>query len=793
MSFSKSTIEIPSVLPLIPLSNKVLLPGFILRLEITHKENLNLMEVAVKSMKEEKHSIIIGCVPFETAKEKDDVSSIGKENSEVPLRKLGCAARIIGLKKSLQVRGGFIVVLEGLTRIEIQSITKRTPYLEANVHVHYEPTDVVGSQVETSVAKLRAAARELLVILQESNLPESMVTQFQKLINTLDPGPLADILASTADIEYQDRLEVLDLVDLQQRAEKVSEILMKQLQMLKISQKVRLAARGNLGKKQRDYYLHQQMKAIKKELNERGNGDDDDDDNDGDDGDLGELTKKLKKANLPEGVLKVAQRELRRLKRMQPAMGEYQIIQTYLEWLSEIPWTISTKDFIDLNNTRQQLDDDHFGIEKVKKRIIEYLAVCKLKQDLRGPILCLIGPPGVGKTSLGQSIASALGRKFHRISLGGVSNEAEIRGHRRTYLGSMPGLIVHGLRKCGVNNPVILLDEIDKLGSSTIHGDPGSALLEVLDPEQNHSFTDHYLNVPIDLSKVLFIATANQNETIPVPLLDRMEVIQIPGYTLDEKLIIAQRHLIPKQLRVHGLTSDQLKLPEQSLAKIISEYTREAGVRNLEREIAAICRVKAVEYADDNEKQDLSNYSEEITQQNVVDILGIEKVENEVADRTSIPGVVTGLAWTATGSGDILFIEASPSPGKGRLHLTGKLGDVIKESAQLGLSWVKAHAYELRITSDPKAELVSHTDIHLHVPAGAVPKDGPSAGVAMVTSLVSMFTQKAIPPNLAMTGEITLRGQASIILYYLDHQFTFNNIRVGFTSWGYQRKGSCCS
>ncbi|ORY07974.1 ATP-dependent protease La [Basidiobolus meristosporus CBS 931.73] len=582
-----------------------------------------------------------------------------------------------------------------------------------------------------------------------------MVTQLQKFINTLKPGPLADILASTVDFGYEDRLKILDAVDLKMRVEETAELLIKQIQVLRISQKVHSTVKGNLSKKQRDYYLRQQMSAIKKELNEHNEDDNDDED----DNDLGELTKRLKNANLPEGVQKVAQRELRRLKRMQPAMGEYQVIQTYLEWLSEIPWAISNEDIIDLKKTRQQLDHDHFGVEKVKKRIIEYLAVRKLKKDLRGPILCLIGPPGVGKTSLGQSVASALGRKFHRISLGGVSNEAEIRGHRRTYLGSMPGLIAHALRKCGVNNPVILLDEIDKLGSSTIHGDPASALLEVLDPEQNHTFTDHYLNVPIDLSKVLFIATANQNETIPAPLLDRMEVIQIPGYTIDEKLVIARNHLMPKQLKIHGLTNEQLEIPERSLTKIIGEYTREAGVRNLEREIAAVCRVKAVQYAEAEEKKELPIYSKEITEQCVVDILGVEKVESEVAGRTSIPGVVTGLAWTASGSGDILFIEASQSPGKGRLHLTGKLGDVIKESAQLGLSWVKAHAFELGITPDTKSELVSQIDVHLHVPAGAVPKDGPSAGVAMVTSLVSMFTQRAIPPNLAMTGEITLRGQ----------------------------------
>ncbi|PKK80821.1 ATP-dependent protease La [Rhizophagus irregularis] len=527
------------------------------------------------------------------------------------------------------------------------------------------------------------------------------------------------------------------------------ELLARQINILKVTQKVH----STMSKKHKEFYLRQQLNAIKEELGER-------DDSSHEDDDITDLTKRIKEAGLSPEANKAAQRELKRLKRMHSTQAEYQVVRTYLEWLSEIPWSKSTSEIIDIDKARQQLDDDHYGLESVKKRILEYLAVLKLKGDLKGPILCLLGPPGVGKTSLGKSIASALGRKFHRISLGGVRDEAEIRGHRRTYIGAMPGLIAQGLKRVGVNNPIFLLDEIDKVGHLSNHGDPSAALLEVLDPEQNNTFNDHYLNVPLDLSKVLFIATANQVDTIPAPLLDRMELINIPGYTFEEKINIAQRHLLPKQITNHGLSLDDVKMLDEVLLKIASGYTREAGVRNFEREIASVCRAKAVEYANAKDKNELENYNNEVTAKEIENILGVTKFDSEVAERAARPGVVTGLAWTSSGSGGILFIEATQMAGKGDLQLTGKLGEVIRESARIALSWVRAHAFQLGITtSKTEPTFFFQRDVHIHFPAGAIGKDGPSAGVALTIALVSLFTHRQVPTTTAMTGEITLRGQ----------------------------------
>ncbi|EXX78516.1 ATP-dependent protease La [Rhizophagus irregularis] len=527
------------------------------------------------------------------------------------------------------------------------------------------------------------------------------------------------------------------------------ELLARQINILKVTQKVH----STMSKKHKEFYLRQQLNAIKEELGER-------DDSSHEDDDITDLTKRIKEAGLSPEANKAAQRELKRLKRMHSTQAEYQVVRTYLEWLSEIPWSKSTSEIIDIDKARQQLEDDHYGLESVKKRILEYLAVLKLKGDLKGPILCLLGPPGVGKTSLGKSIASALGRKFHRISLGGVRDEAEIRGHRRTYIGAMPGLIAQGLKRVGVNNPIFLLDEIDKVGHLSNHGDPSAALLEVLDPEQNNTFNDHYLNVPLDLSKVLFIATANQVDTIPAPLLDRMELINIPGYTFEEKINIAQRHLLPKQITNHGLSLDDVKMLDEVLLKIASGYTREAGVRNFEREIASVCRAKAVEYANAKDKNELENYNNEVTAKEIENILGVTKFDSEVAERAARPGVVTGLAWTSSGSGGILFIEATQMAGKGDLQLTGKLGEVIRESARIALSWVRAHAFQLGITtSKTEPTFFFQRDVHIHFPAGAIGKDGPSAGVALTIALVSLFTHRQVPTTTAMTGEITLRGQ----------------------------------
>ena len=483
-------------------------------------------------------------------------------------------------------------------------------------------------------------------------------------------------------------------------------------------------------------YLRQQLKAIQKELGEFDET-----------SDIGELKKKLEEADLPDEVRKVAEKELDRLSRMHPASAEYTVSRTYLDWLLELPWNKSTEDNLDIPTVQKKLDADHYDLEKVKKRILEYLAVRKLKNDMRGPILCFVGPPGVGKTSLGRSIADALGRKFVRISLGGVRDEAEIRGHRRTYIGALPGRIIQGIKRAGSNNPVFMLDEIDKVGQD-FRGDPSSALLEVLDPEQNHSFSDHYLEVPFDLSKVMFIATANIQDTIIPALRDRMEIIEIPSYIEEEKIEIAKRFLIPKQIKEHGLTEDLIQFTEKAIRKIINAYTREAGVRNLERQIAAICRGVAKEVA--SGKKEPTTVTEKV----VREILGPEKYFSEVAERIDEPGIVTGLAWTPNG-GDILFIEATKMPGKGNLILTGQLGDVMKESARAAMSYIRSHYAEYNLDEN----FYEKYDFHIHVPAGAIPKDGPSAGVTMFIALLSLLTGRKVRNDIAMTGEITMRGK----------------------------------
>ncbi|KAI9349446.1 Lon protease C-terminal proteolytic domain-containing protein [Zopfochytrium polystomum] len=567
------------------------------------------------------------------------------------------------------------------------------------------------------------------------------------MLDSTPPGQLADLFASMIDLSLDEKLQILELVDSKTRIKRTLELLTRQIQVLKISQKLQTTVENKLGQKQREFILRQQLDAIKKELGETEEGEEDE---------VADLSKRIAEAKLPEEASKAADRELRRLKKMHSSLAEYQVIRTYLEWLSEVPWTRSTEDVIDISKARSQLNSDHYGLDKVKTRVLEFLAVRKLKADLKGPILCFVGPPGVGKTSLGRSIAAALGRKFYRISLGGVRDEAEIRGHRRTYIGALPGMIIQGLRRCGVRNPVFLLDEIDKLGRD-VRGDPASALLEVLDPEQNSTFSDHYLNVPFDLSQVLFIATANDGEAIPAPLMDRMEVIRIPGYTFEEKLHIAKRYLLPKQLSGHGLPASQVEVPDEILSKIAVGYTREAGVRSLEREIGSVCRSLAVEYADAKEKSAPETFDGVLTEDRVEKFLGHQKFDDDVSERSAIPGVATGLAWTASGAGGLLFIEATQMPGKGSLVLTGKLGDVIKESAQLGLTWVRANAQKLGL-SKAKVNIIDSTDIHIHFPAGAIPKDGPSAGITIVTALVSLFSGKPVADHLAMTGEMTLRG-----------------------------------
>ncbi|CAN1259273.1 Lon protease homolog 2, peroxisomal [Linum perenne] len=534
---------------------------------------------------------------------------------------------------------------------------------------------------------------------------------------------------------------MLDSVDPKARLLKATELVDSHLQSIRVAEKITQKVEGQLSKTQKEFLLRQQMRAIKEELG----------DNDDDEDDVAALERKMESAGMPSTIWKHAQRELRQLKKMQPQQPGYNSSRVYLELLAELPWQKASEELeMDLKAAKERLDSDHYGLVKVKQRIIEYLAVRKLKPDARGPVLCFVGPPGVGKTSLASSIAAALGRKFIRISLGGVKDEADIRGHRRTYIGSMPGRLIDGLKKVGVCNPVMLLDEVDKTGSD-VRGDPASALLEVLDPEQNRTFNDHYLNVPFDLSKVIFVATANRAQPIPPPLLDRMEVIELPGYTPEEKLKIAMRHLIPRVLDQHGLSSGFLQVPEAMVKLVIQRYTREAGVRNLERHLAALARAAAVRLAEQGQTVPVMNllilY---VTQPPRFD-------DKEAAERVASPGISVGLVWTAFG-GEVQFVEATSMAGKGELHLTGQLGDVIKESAQIALTWVRARASDLKLAAGHEISLLEGKDVHIHFPAGAIPKDGPSAGVTLVTALVSLFSQQRVRADTAMTGEMTLRG-----------------------------------
>jgi ATP-dependent Lon protease len=586
-------------------------------------------------------------------------------------------------------------------------------------------------EVEALTMSLKKTAREVLRLIPE--LPPSAAELLERVD---EPGVLADLIASNVEASVDEKQTVLETVELVSRMRRVLELLSRQLEVLKLSNKISSQVKGEMSKTQREYYLRQQLKAIKDELGEGEDGDDD----------LAELEAKVGEASLPEEAERAARKELRRLRNMSSSQAEYTVARTYLEWLCDLPWGRTSRDKIDLKEVRAILDADHHGLDKAKKRIVEFLAVRKLKADMKGPILCFVGPPGVGKTSLGQSIARAIGRKFVRVAMGGVRDEAEIRGHRRTYVGALPGRIVQGLKKADVNNPVFVLDEIDKLAHD-FRGDPSAALLEVLDPEQNHTFADHYLDVPMDLSKCFFIATANQLEPIPHALRDRLEILELPGYTQEEKLQIAHNHLVPLALEEHGLDAGRLDITDDALRALIASYTREAGVRNLKREIASVCRAVAVGFAEAETKQ------QSLKAADLEAILGPEKYTNEMAERTDITGVATGLAWTAVG-GDILFIEATRMPGKGGLTLTGQLGDVMKESAQAALSYARAQSASLGIDD----EVFRKYDLHVHIPAGAIPKDGPSAGVTMLTALVSLLTGIKVRADVAMTGEITLRG-----------------------------------
>ncbi len=707
-------VVIPQELPILTLRNTVLYPGSIVPLGIGRPKTVRLVEESIRDN---------GLVAV-VAQRDPDCDDPGPSD----LYEMGCAASLVKLVKT--GKDNFSVVVRGLARVKITEYTQSLPYLRARVHSVEEP-NLNPVEVEALAMSLKKAAREVLKLIPE--LPPSAAELLEKVE---DASVLADLIASNVEASIEEKQQVLEASELSARMRKVLELLTRQLEVLKLSNKISSQVKGEMSKTQREYYLRQQLKAIKDELG----------DNDESDDDLADLERRIAGAKMTEDAEKAARKELKRLRNMSSSQAEYTVARTYLEWLCDLPWNTETEDKLILDDVRKILNDDHHGLEKVKKRIVEYLAVRKLKSDLKGPILCLVGPPGVGKTSLGQSIAKSMGRKFVRVAMGGVRDEAEIRGHRRTYVGALPGRVIQGMKKAGAKNPVFVLDEIDKLAND-FRGDPAAALLEVLDPEQNHTFGDHYLDVPFDLSKSFFIATANQLDTIPAPLRDRMEVIEIPGYTREEKISIATTHMLPKQLENHGIKPEQFTITPAALEKLVASYTREAGVRNLNREVAAVCRAVAVEIADGK------NGPFTVDEAKIEEILGPDKYISEMAERTEIPGVATGLAWTAVG-GDILFIEANRMRGKGSLQLTGQLGDVMKESAQAAMSYIRSQAARLGIDDN----LFQTWDIHLHVPAGGIPKDGPSAGVTMLTALVSLLTGIRVRNDVAMTGEMTLRG-----------------------------------
>ena len=713
----EETVVFGDELPVLPIRNAVLFPGSVQPFDVGREKSVALVEDV-----DNLTSPIIAIF----AQKDPSTDDPGQDD----LHQVGCAARV--LKALKHSSGNYSLILQGLTRIKLEDVTLQAPYLKAKIRRLDEPP-VGDDEAEALSMSLRDIAKQVIQLMPE--LPR----EAGSLIDSIQaPGALADLVAANLDAPVDEKAALLETVDVKERIRKVLRLLTRQLEILKMRDRINSQIKEEMGKNQREYVLRQQLKAIKEELGE----------DDGDQGDLDGLEDRIAKANLPNEAEQVAKKQLKRLRNMQVGSAEYTVVRTYLDWILDLPWHVQTPDNLEIAAVRKVLDEDHYGLEKVKKRILEYLAVRKLKKDKKGPILCLIGPPGVGKTSLGRSIARSLGRKFHRISLGGVHDEAAIRGHRRTYVGALPGQIIQGMKKVGTINPVFMLDEVDKIGHD-FRGDPAAALLEVLDPEQNFSFADHYLEIPYDLSNVMFIATANVSDPIPAPLRDRMEILEIPGYTRNEKLAIARRHLIPKQLEEHGIAQSQLDITDKALDLVIDHYTREAGVRTLERQAASIIRGVAVKIAEgDNSARKIE------TEDQVREFLGAQRFTSEVAERTEEPGVATGLAWTSVG-GEILFIEATRMYGTGKLQLTGQLGDVMKESAQAALSYVRTNAEKLGIAKD----FLEKSDLHIHIPAGAMPKDGPSAGVTMFTALTSMLTGIRVRHDVAMTGEITLRGR----------------------------------
>src|SRR3954464_10352936 len=704
----------PDVVIILPVRNAVLFPGLIVPLGIGRPKSIAAVQQAVREER-----------PIGIVMQRDpEAADPGPDD----LHRVGTIANIVRYMTAPD--GSHHVVCQGVQRMRILDFLPGTPILAARV-LHLSEPEARGPEIEARFLHLQSQAVEALQLLPQA--PQELIAAIQ---TTSSPAQLADLAAAYMDVKPEEKQEILETLDLTARMDKVSRLLAGRIEVLRISHEIGQQTKAAFDERQREAVLREQMAAIQRQLGE----------GDGKGQEVAELAEAIGKAAMPPEVEEQARKELRRYERTPEAAAEAGMIRTYLDWLVELPWGLPEAKPIDIAEARRILEEDHYGLEKIKRRIVEYLAVRKLAPGGKAPILCFVGPPGVGKTSLGQSIARAMDRPFVRVSLGGVHDEAEIRGHRRTYVGALPGNIIQGIRKAKARNCVMMLDEIDKMGRG-IQGDPSAAMLEVLDPEQNHSFRDNYLGVPFDLSRVVFIATANMLDTIPGPLRDRMEVISLPGYTEEEKLQIAKKYLIKRQLERNGLAAEKFEITDGAIATIIHDYTREAGVRNLEREIGSVCRYAAVQIAEGKRE------TVRVDSGDLQDILGPSRFEGEVAQRTSVPGVATGLAWTPVG-GDILFIEASRTPGNGKLILTGQLGDVMKESAQAALTLVKSRAESLGID----AAGLDKSDVHVHVPAGAIPKDGPSAGVAMFMALASLLANRAVRSDTAMTGEISLRG-----------------------------------
>lgn len=709
-------LVIPEELPVLPLLDTVIYPQMVTALGVSTERELKLLDYVLTGNR------LLALALQKNQKEKE---AAGPEDL------YGYATAAVVLQMLKMPDNSARMLVQGITRLKLTQFVSEEPYLVARVETL---EDIVEEDKEMEALTRNLSDQFVKMISMSASLPDELKIA---VMNIEHPGRLADMIASHLSISVHEKEEILEAVKVKERLKKVNILISKEMEVLELAKKIQGQVKSELEKGQKEYYLRQQLKAIQDELGET----------DERTVEVQELKQKITQAKMPPEVLKEAERELSRLQKMPPQAAEYTVSRTYLDWLISLPWSVTTTDNLDINQAQKVLDEDHYDLKRVKDRILEYLAVRKLKPDMKGPILCFVGPPGTGKTSLGKSIARALGRKFIRISLGGIRDEAEIRGHRRTYIGALPGRIIQSIRKAESNNPVFMLDEIDKLGMD-FRGDPSSALLEVLDPEQNFSFSDHYLEVPFDLTRVMFITTANYLEPVPPALKDRMEVLELPGYTEEEKLSIAKEFLIPKQTKEHGLKPENISFEEPAVKSIISNYTREAGLRNLERAIATVCRKVAKEIAAEKTQ------SMVIKEETLGDLLGPIAFFKEIAERTAEPGVATGLAWTPTG-GDILFIESTYMPGTGKLTLTGQLGEVMKESAEAAMSYVRSRSKALNV---PLQDFTKY-DFHIHVPAGAIPKDGPSAGVTIAMSLLSLLTGKSVRPEVAMTGEITLRGR----------------------------------